>query len=385
MDCNLNQFRSTPTAFASSAHSVSHLPCADTGSSHILLGETDATQLSNVRHDSTIRVALLNGDTISSSSAGDLWLPHTPVPLTAHIFPDSSLNTSLISISELCNNGCVATCTSEDVHVTKDGFTVLHHNKDKSDYLWNVQLIAPTAATSASAILRNDTDSAFATSIHTALGSPVLSTLLRTVRKGYLSSYPRLTTTMITAYLSLTAATAREHLDQHRQGIDSTAADEDPDDPDEKNHPPLPRGTVFTKTLSLSQTAHSDLTGRFPVKALSGSEYVFISVLDGYTHCEPIASRHQSNYVNAYKNTLTFWDKVRHKPLFQRLDNETSTALENYAARNNISLQYCPPGQHRSLKAERAIRTFNNHFISTLCTVANDFTLTLWDKKRNYV
>lgn len=94
-------------------------------------------------------------------------------------------------------------------------------------------------------------------------------------------------------------STARGHLDQHRQGIDSTTADEDPDDPDEINHPPLPRGTVFTKTLSLSQTAHSDLTGRFPVKALSGSEYVFISVLDGYIHCEPIASRHQSNYVNA--------------------------------------------------------------------------------------
>ena len=80
------------------------------------------------------------------------------------------------------------------------------------------------------------------------------------------------------------------------------------------------------------------------------------------------------------KNTLIFWDKVGHKPLFQRLDNETSTALENYAAKNNISIQYCPPGQHRSLKAERAIRTFKNHFISTLCTVANDFPLTLWDK-----
>ena len=45
-----------------------------------------------------------------------------------------------------------------------------------------------------------------------------------------------------------------------------------------------------------------------------------------------------------------------------------------------MSIQYCPPGQHRSLKAERVIRTFKNYFISTLCTVSNDFSMTLWDK-----
>lgn len=46
---------------------------------------------------------------------------------------------------------------------------------------------------------------------------------------------------------------------------------------------------------------------------------------------------------------------------------------------NHISIQYCAPHQHRALKAERAIRTFKNHFISTLCTVAPDFPLDLWD------
>ena len=72
---------------------------------------------------------------------------------------------------------------------------------------------------------------------------------------------------MDTTYLSLTAATARGHLDQHRQGLDSTTTDTDPDQADE-THPPLPRGTVFTKTVSLSQTAHSDLTGRFGAKLI---------------------------------------------------------------------------------------------------------------------
>ena len=158
---------------------------------------------------------------MSSSSVGELWLPHLPAPLTAHIFPDASLDTSLVSISELCNNGCIATFTSEEMHVTKDGLTVLHHGKDKSDHLWNVQLPPSTAATAASAILRSDTDASFATFIHITLGSPSLSTLLRAVPKGYLSSYPRLTATMVTSYLSLTAATAKGHLDQRREGLDS--------------------------------------------------------------------------------------------------------------------------------------------------------------------
>ena len=263
--------------------------------------------MSNVRQGTHIRVSLPNGDTISATLTGDLQLPNLPAPLTAYVFPDNTLSTSLLSISELCNRGCVATFTSDDVHVTCEGLTVLHHHKDKSDSLWTVQLPDTTThATASSATLRSDTDEAFATFIHKALGSPGLSTLLQAVRKGYLSSYPRLTASIVTAYLSLTAAMARGHLDQHRRGLDSTTLDDLPDDVDTPEVASTPRGTVFTKTLSLSHTAHSDLTGRFPVRALTRSEYVFISVLDGYIHSEPIASRHRSNYVNAYKDTLAF-------------------------------------------------------------------------------
>lgn len=205
MKHNLNS-RHVSKASSSLAQPDAQLPCADTGSSHILLRETDAVQLSNVRQGAHIRVSLPNGGTISSTLTGDLQLPNLSAPLTAYVFPDDTLNTSLLSISELCNKGCVATFTSDDVHVTCEGQTVLHHHKDKSDSLWTVQLPNTTThATASSAILRSDTDEAFATFIHKALGSPVLSTLLRAVRKGYLSAYPRLTASMVTSYLSLTA------------------------------------------------------------------------------------------------------------------------------------------------------------------------------------
>ena len=321
-----------------------------------------------------------NGQTITSSKTGNLFLPHLNSPLQAHIFPDEELGTSLLSISELCNSGCIATFTKDNVHVSKDGYTVIDSKKPATESLWHVELPSCLHSVAGSAILRSDTDEAFTKFIHTSFGSPVLSTFLQAVRKGFLAAYPRLMPAMISAYLSPTAATARGHLDQHRQGQDSTSLDDLDDSDTNTNQQPKQRRTAFTKVIPLSHTAHSDLTGRFPIKAASGAEYIFISVLDGYIHCEPMTSRHQTSYITAYRNTLSFWDRLGHKPLYQRLDNETSSALELYASKNNVSIQYCPPGQHRSLKAERAIRTFKYHFISTLCTVSSNFPFNLWDK-----
>ena len=63
----------------------------------------------------------------------------------------------------------------------------------------------------------------------------------------------------------------------------------------------------------------------------------------------------------------------------QRLDNETSIPLEAFIRKLDISIQYCPPSQHRTLRAERAIRTFKNHAISTFCTTSKLFPTVIWD------
>ena len=106
---------------------------------------------------------------------------------------------------------------------------------------------------------------------------------------------------------------------------------------------------------------------------------MLVSVLDGYIHVEPMKTRHHHEYVSAYNRTLSFFARCARRPSAQRQDNKTSGPLEAFAIDNNIAIQYCPPHTHRSLKAERAIRTFKNHFIATLCTAAPDFPLTLWD------
>lgn len=119
-----------------SSPTINNLACADTGSSYILRRESDAHTLLNIRSNDSIIVSLRNGEIITSSKSGDLSLPHLDATHTADIFPDDKLGTSLISISELCNNGCVTTFTTNNVHVTKDGNTVLHSAKHSADSLW---------------------------------------------------------------------------------------------------------------------------------------------------------------------------------------------------------------------------------------------------------
>ena len=102
--------------------------------------------------------------------------------------------------------------------------------------------------------------------------------------------------------------------------------------------------------------------------------------MDGYIHSEPMSSRHHTSYIAAFERTIDFFTKLGRPPTFLRLDNETFRPLDTDMSRKGIAMQYCPPGMHRANKAERSIQTFKNHAISTFCTTATDFPLTLWDK-----
>jgi hypothetical protein len=68
------------------------------------------------------------------------------------------------------------------------------------------------------------------------------------------------------------------------------------------------------------------------------------------------------------------------KPKLQTLDNETSAALKNFFTANNVEYQLVPPHCHRRNAAERAIRTFKEHFVAGLSSVDPTFALHLWDR-----
>ena len=82
----------------------------------------------------------------------------------------------------------------------------------------------------------------------------------------------------------------------------------------------------------------------------------------------------------AYQRALSLLKSRGLQPELQKLDNEASQVLQQYMVEEHINFQLVPPGLHRRNAAERAIRTFKNHFIAGLCTTAADFPLTLWDQ-----
>jgi hypothetical protein len=71
---------------------------------------------------------------------------------------------------------------------------------------------------------------------------------------------------------------------------------------------------------------------------------------------------------------------------FQGLQTQTSNlgqrglrGFKNFFTTNDVEYQLVPPHCHRRNAAERAIRTFKEHFVAVFSSVGPDFPLPLWD------
>jgi hypothetical protein len=113
---------------------------------------------------------------------------------------------------------------------------------------------------------------------------------------------------------------------------------------------------------------YTNLTGKFPVRSSKGNSYVMVCyVYDcNYIKVIPMKSRSASEWFKAYDNIHQELTVKGFKPKLQTLNNETSAALKNFFIANDIDYQLVPPHCHRRNAAERAIRTFKEHFVSGL-------------------
>ena len=100
---------------------------------------------------------------------------------------------------------------------------------------------------------------------------------------------------------------------------------------------------------------------------------------------ELVEDREKHTLTQAYENSFDFLSQYEAHPTFIRLDNEKSTLFEGMCGRRHIGLQYVPPGQHRALKAERAIQTGIYHYVSALATADPDFPPDEWDRLKEHV
>jgi hypothetical protein len=99
-----------------------------------------------------------------------------------------------------------------------------------------------------------------------------------------------------------------------------------------------------------------------------------------YVNVIPMKSRSASEWVKAYDTVHQELTVKGFKPTLQTLDNEASTALNNFFTVNDIDYQLVPPHCHRRNAAERAIRTFKEQFVAGISSVEPTFPLHLWDR-----
>ena len=131
-------------------------------------------------------------------------------------------------------------------------------------------------------------------------------------------------------------------------------------------------------TIHKDQWSSADLTGRFPVRSVHGFEYVLVVAHRGYIHITPLRSRTSASYVSAFTSIVSFFKTLSHPLTHLLLDNETSSDLTTFFLSARVTYQYVPPNNHRTLPAERSIRTAKNHIISVLAACHISFPSNRW-------
>jgi hypothetical protein len=94
----------------------------------------------------------------------------------------------------------------------------------------------------------------------------------------------------------------------------------------------------------------------------------------------PMKYRSASEWVKAYDHIHQEITAKGFKQKLQTLDNEASAALKHFFTANDVEYQLVPPHCHRRNAAERAIRTFKEHFVAGLSSVDPTFPFYLWDR-----
>jgi hypothetical protein len=205
--------------------------------------------------------------------------------------------------------------------------------------------------------------------------------MLQAVKDGHLITWPGLTEDDINKHLKLTPATAMGHMNQWRHNIRSNSKS-----PIEKQ--PTPDTDLGTKTHLVYAVIvdqgqlYTDLTGKFPVRSSKGNSYVMVWYISDCNYVKVIfmKSRSASEWVKSYGSIHQELTVKGFKPKLQTLDKEASTSLKNYSTVNDIAYQLVSPHCHRRNAAERAFRTFKEHFVAGLSSVDPSFPLHLWDR-----
>jgi len=338
--------------------------------------------------------------TIFQSDGSSLQSTHsTMLPIESEQLPKESVSarivpnftTALASIGKFCDSGCTTVFTEKEALILKGERTtewmsniptediIINGHRDNIDRLWHLPLKAQDQQHSIHSMRSFSTIAQRVSYYHACLGSPTISTWCHAIDSGHLTTFPLLTSAQVRKYTPESVAMHKGHLDQTQSNLRSTKQNR------QKSHN-LFIGVVdemaADTTLHRQGTIYSDPTGRFITQSSQGNNYILV-VFDGdsnYIFAEPIPSRSSEQILKAYTKIHDLLTSRGIYPKMHICDNEASKSLKRYLTSKGVDYQLVPPNQHRANAAERAIRTFKNNFIATLCSCDPDFPMHLWDR-----
>eukprot|EP00957_Ditylum_brightwellii_P179373 13664745-Ditylum_brightwellii.AAC.1 len=118
--------------------------------------------------------------------------------------------------------------------------------------------------------------------LHEAVGSPVPSTWIDAINRGFFITWPGLTADNVRKYFPKSRATSQGHLEQKWQNIASTKRKET-ETTEQENTLEVPKqeednmktNVVYAIILEEGRI-YTDQTGRFPVSSSRGSKYIMV-------------------------------------------------------------------------------------------------------------
>ena len=228
-------------------------------------------------------------------------------------------NHNLISIGQLCDHGFSAIFTAKDVSLTGPNTTLTGtRNTENGLYYIDLQRTKPahTAHLPQHALCSNNvhilsTKSDIMKYLHQASFSPVVSTWTNAIIAGLFTTCPGLNSTIVRKHLPKILATAKGHLRQDRQNVQSsrnTSPASTISKPPAMTTPPLPSQEpkvrtqmAYLQTIYFTGKVSTDQTGHFPNTSSLRSKYLMVL----YDHdsnailAEPLTSRNKPKLIRS--------------------------------------------------------------------------------------
>ena len=307
-----------------------------------------------------------------------------------------------MSLGQLADDGCVILLTKNHLNMFKNFESILQGVRNKTDGLWDIpfpmkhlsQAIKSTITNQHHHTLnvitqKNQPTKHLIQYLHATLGSPSKSTLLHAIRNNHLIGWPGLTVKNVNKYLNATPATAKGHLDQHCQNLQSTTETiskpynvTDDISPITGEWKKSNQALAMIVDHSTTNKAYFDLTDQFPYVSTRGYKYIFIhyDYDSNAILAEPLKTRNASEIKNAWEKLHLTLSTCGITPSTYIIDNEAATEIKQAIKKYKISFQLTPPHIPRINAAERAICTFKNHFLSCLASVDPNYPINEWDR-----